>query len=169
MDEREALYSFKVEIIEDTEDLFQIDERTAEEQCGANATNFNKVDTPYIFMSDNNAPYHITLNHIVNQFGTNNADGVDQLTLYVYSDYLENPIRFPVFDIENDEMLYFDDVSIPCKSEVIFSLANEENLDMLDVHNTVRVNCNSMSLGTKEKIFRFYSLNLFFNDEEEEE
>lgn len=65
-------------------------------------------------------------------------------------------------------MLYFDDIKIPCKEEVIFSLANEENLDMLDVHNTVRAPCNSVSLGTKEKIFRFYSLNIFQKEWEDE-
>jgi hypothetical protein len=78
--------------------------------CGGKGTNFNKMDSPYIYYMDNMAPYHVTLKHIVNQFGTNNADGIDQLTMYIYSDYLENAIRFPVFDIENDEMLYFNDV-----------------------------------------------------------
>jgi hypothetical protein len=43
----------------------------------------------------------------------------------VYSDYLQDGIRFPVFQMANNEMLYFDEVSVPCESELIISLQNE--------------------------------------------
>lgn len=81
--------------------------------------------------------------------------------MYIYSDYLGNAIRFPVFNMRDDLILYFNDVNIPCISEVVISLANEENLDILDIQNTVRINCNQASLGPTQKIIRLHSLNLF--------
>ena len=111
--------------------------------------NFSQYETPYIYLSDDLAPYHVTFNHIINQFGTNDQDGVDKLTLYIYSDYLQSGVRFPLFDIANNEMLYFDDVDIPCESELIVSLQNERlDNEKLQVQNTVRIPCNMASLGT---------------------
>lgn len=63
--------------------------------------------------------------------------------------------------MRDDLILYFNDVNIPCKSEVIISLANEESLDFLDIHNTVRINCNPVTLGATQKIIRLHSLNMF--------
>lgn len=149
-DEKEAIYSLKVEVLEDTDQEFRVDNRIEQQTCGANLVNFNKYDIPYIYFSDNKAPYHVSLQSIVNQYGTNNIDGKDKLTMYIYSDYLGNAIRFPVFNMKDDLVLYFTEtkaMNIPCKSEIIVSLANEENLDILDIHNTVRINCNPVSLG----------------------
>jgi len=50
------------------------------------------------------------------------------LTMYIYSDYLGSGIRFPVFEMINNEMLYFEDINIPCESEIVVSLQNEERL-----------------------------------------
>ena len=70
----------------------------------------------------------MTFKHIINQFGTHNKEGTDQLTMYIYSDYLGSGIRFPVFEMINNEMLYFEDVNIPCDSELVVSLQNEERV-----------------------------------------
>lgn len=60
-DEKEAIYSLKIEVIEDNEQNFRIDRRFEEEYCGGNLINFNKYDIPYIYFSDNKAPFHISL------------------------------------------------------------------------------------------------------------
>lgn len=108
------------------------------------------------------APFHITFKHIINQFGTHDKDGLDELTLYVYSDYLGRGIRFPVFEMVNNEMLYFDDVNIPCESEIVVSLQNEDRaLEKLQAQNSVRIPCNMATLGTTQKMFRHYEIKLF--------
>lgn len=125
IDEQDALYNLKIEVVNATDGNWTTDERIKEDQCGAEVINFSQYDTPYIYLSDDLAPYHVTFNHIINQFGTNDLDGQDSLTLYIYSDYLQSGIRFPVFNINNNEMLYFDEVDIPCRNELLVSLQNE--------------------------------------------
>jgi hypothetical protein len=166
IDEQDALYNLKIEVVNATDGNWTTDERIKEDQCGAEVINFSQYDTPYIYLSDDLAPYHVTFNHIINQFGTNDLDGQDTLTLYIYSDYLQSGLRFPVFNINNNEMLYFDEVDIPCRNELLVSLQNErEENDKLQAQNTVRIPCNMASLGTTQKLFRFYEVKLFEDEE----
>jgi len=63
-------------------------------------------------------------------------------------------------------MLYFDEVDIPCRNELLVSLQNErEENDKLQAQNTVRIPCNMASLGTTQKLFRFYEVKLFEDEE----
>lgn len=131
--EAEAIYNLRVEIAEfgtfsDDGEIFKADPRINEDKCGAEQINFSNYESPTIYLSDNLAPYHMTFKHIINQFGTHDKEGTDQLTMYIYSDYLGSGIRFPVFEMINNEMLYFEDINIPCESEIVVSLQNEERL-----------------------------------------
>ena len=90
--------------------------------------------------------------------------GEDKVVFYIYSDYLKKNMRFPKFTIKNNEILYFNDVFIPCTNEVIVSMATALTFDAFEVHNTVRINCNRASLGTTEKVFRFYPVKMFQED-----
>ena len=114
MEEREALYNLKVQVLQNLTDKFVVDDRILEQNCGAQGINFDIYDTPKYFYSDNNAPYHVTLNHLINQYGTHDVDGTDKLTLYIYSDYIDKAMRFPKFEITNNELLYLNNLQIPC-------------------------------------------------------
>lgn len=131
IEEADAVYNLRVEIVEygtlsEDGEIYRSDPRINDDKCGVEQINFSNYDSPYIFLSDNLAPYHVSFKHIINQFGTHNKEGMDQLTLYIYSDYLGQGIRFPVFEMVNNEMLYFEDVDIPCESEIVVSLQNED-------------------------------------------
>lgn len=110
LEEKEALYNLKVLVEQNLVNKFTVDTRILEDKCGATNINFDLYKTPKYFYSDQQAPYHVTFNHLINQFGTNDKDGEDNLMLYIYSDYLRKMMRFPKFPIKNNEILYFDQV-----------------------------------------------------------
>jgi hypothetical protein len=67
--------------------------------------------------------------------------------MHVYSDYLQQLVRVPNFEITDDELILFDELFIPCQDEMIISLVKQENADMLDAHHTMRVPCNNATTG----------------------
>jgi len=171
--EADAIYNLRVEIVEygtlsEDGEMFKTDPRVNEEKCGIEQINFSQFDSPYIYLSDNLAPYHISFKHIINQFGTHNKEGLDELVLYVYSDYLGQGVRFPVFEMVNNEMLYFEDINIPCESEIVVSLQNEMRaLEKIHAQNSIRIPCNMATLGTTQKLFRHYEIKLFQEEDPE--
>ena len=64
--------------------------------------------------------------------------------MHIYSDHLNQMLKLPDFQIENDEFIMFDSMSIPCKDEIILTLAH---LESTDAHHTIRVPCNNATIG----------------------
>lgn len=97
LEENEALYNLRVEIIEDVEGEYFPDERITESngKCGGLQVSFKK-GSAYSFTQDLKAPYMIEFKNLVNSYGvSNNEDGYDSLNMYVYSDYLQQSLKIP--------------------------------------------------------------------------
>ena len=87
LDEREAIYNLKFDVI--SSDTYRPSNRINLDQCGAEVQFLNEDDSPsnQNTIDDGNAPYYVSLKELINDFGTNNENGVDILELNVYSDY----------------------------------------------------------------------------------
>jgi len=70
-------------------DTYRPSNRINSDQCGADVQFLNEDDSPsnQNTIDDGNAPYYVSLKELINDFGTNNENGVDILELNVYSDY----------------------------------------------------------------------------------
>ena len=59
-----------------------------------------KKGSSYSFEFDIEAPYMITFKNLVNTYGvSNNENGADRLSMYIYSDYLKESLKVPQFEI----------------------------------------------------------------------
>lgn len=85
---------------------------------------------------------------------------MDQFEMYIYSDYLRQSVRIPDFDVTDDELIQFQNIYVPCGSEVLISMIKKETFNQIAVHNTQRVACNSVAVGYARKEFRFHNMDL---------
>jgi len=97
LEEKDALYNLKVEVEENLQEKFSVDDRVFFDGCNAKMVNFDVASTPQFYWADREAPSHVNFKNIVNQYGTSDKDGEDTLRLFVYSDYLKSAVRFPAF------------------------------------------------------------------------
>lgn len=74
------------------------------------------------YSEDPDAPYHVQLKNIINEYGVSGSDDLDSINLYIYSDYSRNTVAIPQFNVTDDELLEFYDFYIPCQSELIISM-----------------------------------------------
>lgn len=78
VNEREALYNLKVEVLDTVDSLFYPDQRIRSQQCGASTMNMvSSTSRQYDY--DGKAPHMIEFKNIVNKFGINNATGSDEI------------------------------------------------------------------------------------------
>ena len=86
-DEREAIYNLKFDVI--SGGLFKASNRINSDKCGAEVRHLNDPDNPPApyTLDDGKAPYYVHLKELINDFGTNNENGLDILELTAFSDY----------------------------------------------------------------------------------
>lgn len=118
--EKEAVYNLKVEGVFN-EDGFKIDQRIKENRCGVNSVAFDE-SISFEYSEDPDAPYHVQLKNIINEYGVSGSDDKDSINLYIYSDYSRKTVAIPQFNVTDDELLEFYDFYIPCQSELIISM-----------------------------------------------
>lgn len=145
--ENEALYNLKVEVVEDVESIYYTDDRILMPKCNASQVTFKKGSS-YTFEYDIEAPFTIEFKNIVNTYGvSNNENGTDTLNMYIYSDYLDQLIKVPQFEIEDREIILFTDLLVPCINELIVNIAKDETKEQKPTFNTIRIECNNQSVG----------------------
>ena len=161
-DESEALYNIRIEGVQRAEgaNAFKPDSRIGQAQCGASTHAFSQSNSAS-FTNDGNAPFRVDFAYLINQYGTNDKDGKDELEMNVYSDYLRQALKFPKFEGRNNQGMIYEDITIPCREEIIVSLADTEFFKTLEVHNTLRIPCNSASTGKVVRQFRLYAVAFF--------
>lgn len=157
--EREALYNIKVEVLSNPDITFQTDSRIPYTRCDSNVVNFGG-SVKYEYKQDDTAPYQMEIKNLINQFGVSGRDSKDEFELYIYSDYLRQSVRIPDFSVKDDELIQFTNIFIPCGSEVLVSMVKKETDDLIRVHNTQRVACNTAAVGYARKEFRFHNMEL---------
>ena len=110
------------------------------------------------YKEDPDAPYHVQLTNIINEFGVSGEDDQDTINLYIYSDYNRKTVAIPTFNVTDNELLEFYDFYIPCESEIIISMVKQETIDQETLHRTARLACNEASVGFANSEFRFYDM-----------
>jgi hypothetical protein len=63
--------------------------------------------------------------------------------MYIYSDYLDQQIMVPQFNVKDNELVVFTDLLVPCINELIVSIAKDETPDQKPSFNTIRIECNN--------------------------
>lgn len=119
-DDKEAVYNLKLEGVS-SEDGFTIDQRIKQNKCGVDSVSFDD-SVSFEYAEDLDAPYHVQLTNIINEFGVSGIDDKDTINMYIYSDFNRKSVAIPTFDVTDDELLEFYDFYIPCASELIISM-----------------------------------------------
>jgi hypothetical protein len=97
--------------------------------------------------------------NLVNTYGvSNNEDEKDTLNMYIYSDYLDQKIKVPRFTVKNREIVLFTDLVVPCINELIVNIVKDETPDQKPTYNTIRIECNSQTVGYSQREFRFHDV-----------
>ena len=63
--------------------------------------------------------------------------------MYIYSDYLDQQIKVPQFEVKDREIVLFTDLLVPCINELIVNIAKDETPDQNPSFNTIRIECNN--------------------------
>jgi hypothetical protein len=152
--EKEAVYNLKLEGVS-SEDGLKIDQRIKENKCGVDSVSFDQSVT-FEYAENLDAPYHVQLTNIINEYGVSGSDEKDTINMYIYSDFNRKTVAIPTFNVTDDELLEFYDFYIPCQSELIISMVKSETDNQETIHRTLRLPCNEASVGFANLEFRFY-------------
>jgi hypothetical protein len=75
IDERDALYNLKIEGVE-SDSGFTLDEKAKQDKCGVEPITFDD-SVPYEYVEEKDAPFHVELKNIINEFGVSGDDNTD--------------------------------------------------------------------------------------------
>ena len=101
---------------------------------------------------------------LVSVFGTNDIDDMDEISLSIYSDFLNSTVYCGTFYMDNLGKVDFDGLEIPCNSELVITLFDSDTFSN-DV-NSVRVNCSANGNYSREFQLAAYQASVSLDDDD---